>query len=115
MQKIGKYISTILIIALIGVGITLAFSTKEGKWSFYFFATAVILVMVFSLFVLLGNISKNKALMGNIGNAIEKGLENPELLNTIANIFKKTPYPYPYVQNQMQTNQTNNTNIPTRL
>ena len=83
MQKIGKYISTILIINLIITGVILSFHVKEAKYSFYFFGTAVLLTMVFSLFVFLGNVSKNKALVHALHNAISKPETIPLIIDAI--------------------------------
>jgi len=92
MRKIGKTISTVLIINLIITGIVLAFHTKEGKYSFYFFGTAVILAIVFSLFVFLGNVFKNKAFVSALHNAISK----PETIPLIIEAIKGRPA-YPVV------------------
>ena len=94
MQKIGKYISTILIINLIITGVILSFHVKEAKYSFYFFGTAVLLTMVFSLFIFLGNVYKNKALVLALHNAISK----PETIPLIIDAIKGRPVIPPYPQ-----------------
>jgi len=85
--KIGKTISTIMIIAIFAIGIVLAFKTKDAKYSFYFFGVSVILTIIFALFVFLGNISKNKALVNALHNAISK----PEILPMIIEALKGRP------------------------
>lgn len=89
--RIGKTISSIMIISVFIIGIILAFKTKEAKYSFYFFGVSVILTIIYGLFVFLGNISKNKALVQALHNAISK----PETIPMIIEALKGRPISQP--------------------
>ena len=90
-MKLSKIISNLLIVISIGVGFTMTFLTKEATWSFYFFAVATGIIIAFSVCILIGNLSKNKAAVDAIEKIAGKIGDNPDLLKTVTGLFIKQP------------------------